>query len=66
MQRRPDVDGLHRRGDPDRGGLVPAPGVERARDAALLVERVARLFEPARDQHETVELEEPRAIEHER
>ena len=49
--------------DADRGGLVPAARVERARDLALLVEDVPALLDPARDQHVAVDAEQVLAVE---
>ena len=63
VQRRADVVGAHRGGDPDGGTLVPAARVERAGDLALLVEDVAALLDPARDQHVAVDVEEVVAVE---
>ena len=63
VKRRADVVGLHRRRDPDRGGLVPASRVERAGDLALLVEDVSALLEPARDQHVAVDRQQVLAVE---
>ena len=45
VQRRPDVLRPHRGRDADRGGLVAAPGVERAGNLALAVEDVAALLD---------------------
>src|SRR5213082_295199 len=53
-----DVDVVHRGRNADRGGFVPAPRVERAGDLALLVEDVAALLDPARDQHVAVDAEQ--------
>ena len=55
VQRRADVLGRHRGGHADRGGLVAAPGVERAGDLPLLVERVPGLLQSPRDEHGAVE-----------
>src|SRR6476661_2959333 len=63
MERRAHVLRAHRGGDADRGGLVPAAGVERARDLALLVEDVAALLDPARDEHVAVDGEQVLAVE---
>ena len=63
VQRRGDVVRCHRGRDADGGALVPAPGVERAGDLALLVEDVAALLDPARDQHVLVDREEVIAVE---
>ena len=63
VERRADVLRAHRGGDADRGGLVPAAGVERAGDLALLVEDVAALLDPARDQHVAVDAEQVLAVE---
>ena len=46
VERRADVVGAHRHRDADGGCLVPAAGVERAGDLALLVEDVAALLDP--------------------
>ena len=63
VERRADVVGPHRRRDADRGALVAAAGVERAGDLALLVEDVAALLDPARDQHVAVDAEQVLAVE---
>jgi hypothetical protein len=63
VQRRADVVRPHRRRDTDGRGLVPATRVERARDLPLLVEDVAALLDPARDQHVPVDAEQVLAIE---
>ena len=63
VERRADVLRAHRGGDADRGGLVPAARVERAGDLALLVEDVAALLDPARDQHVAVDGEQVLAVE---
>jgi hypothetical protein len=55
VERCADVLRAHRRGDPDRSGLVAAARVERAGDLALLIEDVAALLDPARDQHVAVD-----------
>ena len=53
-----DVVRAHRGRHTDRGRLVPAARVEGPRDLALLVEDVAALLDPARDQHVAVDAEE--------
>ena len=53
----------HRRGHPNRCGLVPATGVERARDLPLLVKDVAHLLQAAGRQHRAVERNESLAVE---
>ncbi len=58
LQRCADVGGAHRGGDADRRRLVAASRVERAGDLALLVEDVAALLDPARDQHVAIDAEE--------
>jgi hypothetical protein len=58
-----DVVGPHGRPDADRGSLVPPARIERPRDLALLVEDVAALLDPARDQHVAVDPEEVFAVE---
>ena len=63
LQRRADVVRAHRGRDADRRALVAAAGVERAGDLALLVEDVAALLDPARDQHVAVDAEEVLAVE---
>ena len=63
VQRRADVLRSHRRCHADRGGLVPAAGVERARDLPLLVEDVAALLDAARHEHVAVDAEEILAVE---
>src|SRR5215210_4891833 len=62
-ERRADVLGAHRRRNAHRGRLVPAAGVEGARDLALLVEDVPALLDPARDQHVAVDGEQVLAVE---
>ncbi len=59
----PTSFGAHRGRDADGRGLVPAAGVEGARDLPLLVEDVAALLDPARDQHVAVDAEEVLAVE---
>jgi hypothetical protein len=63
VERGAHVLGAHRGGDADRGALVAAARVERARNLALLVEDVAALLDPARDQHVAVDAEEVLAVE---
>src|SRR6187551_2588224 len=63
LMRRADVLGAHRRRDAHSGGLVPAPGIEASGDLPLLVEDVATLFDPAREQHVTVDPEQVLAVE---
>ena len=63
LQRRADVVRAHRGRDTDRGCLVAAARVERARDLALLVEDVAALLDRAGDQHVAVDAEEVLAVE---
>ena len=63
VQHRRDVVGPHRHRHPDRRALVPASGVERARDLALPVKDVAALLDPTRDQHVAVDRQQVLAIE---
>jgi hypothetical protein len=63
VQRRADVVPAHRGRDSDRRRLVPAAGVERAGDLALLVEDVAALLDAARDQHVAVDRQQVLAVE---
>ena len=58
-----DVLGAERGGHSHRGSLVPAPRVEGAGDLALLVEDVAALLDPARDQHVPVDREQILTVE---
>ena len=63
VERRADVVRAHRGRDTDGGALVAAAGVERARDLPLLVEDVAALLDPARDQQVAVDAEQILAVE---
>src|SRR5205085_9224282 len=63
MERRADVVGAHRRRDPHGGGLVAAPGVERAGDLALPVEDMAALLHPAGDEEVAVDGQQVLAVE---
>jgi hypothetical protein len=63
VERCADVVRPHRGGDADGRGLVPAAGVERARDLPLAVEDVSALLDPAGDQHVPEDAEEVLAVE---
>ena len=63
VERRSDVVRPHRRRDAHRRALVPAARVERAGDLPLLVEDVAALLDPARDEHVAVDPEEVLPVE---
>src|SRR5207244_3973495 len=63
VERRADVVRSHCGRNAHRGGLVPASGVEGARDLALPVEDVAALLDPAGEDHAAVDAEEVLAVE---
>ena len=63
LQGSADVVRPHRRGNADSCRFVAAARVERADDLALLVEGVAALLDPARDQHVAVDAEQTLAVE---
>jgi hypothetical protein len=63
VERRAHVVRPHRRRDAHGRRLVPASRVEGAGNLALLVEDVAALLDPARDQHVAVDRQQVLAVE---